>query len=253
LGRLAVATKVYCNQHGTHEKFSKPRSCESYLLTCLSRQHYSEKKSTSLTRKGCIMSNQSPAIERVNLRKLLWVGPLTIVAAVIAVLVIRVIAVTLLNPSPAFSPLGWTQPIIFTIAGVTCAVFTFAIVGRVARRPIRVFHIVAFVALLFSFIPDVLLLVMGSQFRPGTGLPPGEQPPFAATPPAMAPFPDVTLPAISGTPPADGFPPQSGLQGGPPFGAGVTLPNVLAFITMHVAAYVVSVSLLTRLTREPVT
>ena len=54
----------------------------------------------------------------------------------------------------------------FTAAGVTGAVLTFGVIGRVARRPIRLFRTVSAVALVFSFVPDIALLM--TKVMPGT-------------------------------------------------------------------------------------
>jgi hypothetical protein len=104
--------------------------------------------------------------KRVSLRRLLWVGPLTIVAAVVANVIIRLLALALLPISPAFPPLQPAQPIFFTVIGVLGAAIVFAIVGRFARRPIRLFRIIALIALLISFLPDIGLLA--SNMMPGT-------------------------------------------------------------------------------------
>ena len=47
----------------------------------------------------------------------------------------------------------------------------FALVARFARNPIRTYHIVAFAALLISFVPDLLLLL-----NPAGAPPPGGPP-----------------------------------------------------------------------------
>ncbi|HNP71747.1 MAG TPA: DUF6069 family protein [Kouleothrix sp.] len=97
--------------------------------------------------------------EQVALGKLAWAGPLAIAAAVVANLVVRVIAVALLNPAPEVIALGWGPPIIFTFAGVLGAVIVFALIGRFARRqPIALFRRVALVALIVSLIPNTLIL-----------------------------------------------------------------------------------------------
>jgi len=150
-----------------------------------------------------------PAQEKVSFKKLLWVSPLAVVTSLIAVLIVRTIAVALLNPSPQFTPLGWGSPTFLTTMLVTASVIVFAIVGRFAPRPIRTYQIIAIVVLIIPFIPDILLL-----FAPAA--------PLGATPPA----------------------------GGPPPIGGVTLPNVIALMVMHVTAWAVSVGILTRLARE---
>ncbi len=108
------------------------------------------------------MSTLNPPVtlsKKVAPGKLLWVGPLAVVASVAANLVVRFIAVALLNPPAEFLPLSVAQPVTFTVVGVTLAVIAFAIVARFAPDPIRTYQIVAAVALVVSFVPDILLLV----------------------------------------------------------------------------------------------
>ena len=64
-------------------------------------------------------------IERIAVNRLLWVGPLTILAAVVANVIIQQIAVAVLNPDPAFLPLTLMPPIIFTVFGVLGAVVVY--------------------------------------------------------------------------------------------------------------------------------
>jgi len=104
--------------------------------------------------------------ERVAFNRLLWVGPLTILAAVVANVIIQQIAVAVLRPDPAFIPLTLVVPIVFTLIGVLGAVIVYAMIGRVSRQPIRLFRRVALVTLVVSFIPDILMLITG--FNPGT-------------------------------------------------------------------------------------
>ena len=56
--------------------------------------------------------------ERVSGHRLLWVGPLAIVASVIANQIVRIIAVSLFNISPEFMALQVGPPLMFTIMGV---------------------------------------------------------------------------------------------------------------------------------------
>ena len=108
------------------------------------------------------------AEERVSYRRLLWVGPLAIVASVIANQIVRVLALALFDISPEFPPLQVGPPIMFTIMGVLGAIIVYAIVGRFSRRPIRVFRSIALAVLLLSFLPDIGLL--RSNMLPGTSL-----------------------------------------------------------------------------------
>jgi hypothetical protein len=100
--------------------------------------------------------------ERVSLRRLLWVGPLTIVVATIANSLLRFLAVSLFDISPDFIQLQIGPPIIFSVVGVLGAVIVFALIARFSRRPIRLFRIVALIVLLISFLPDIGLLATGA-------------------------------------------------------------------------------------------
>lgn len=113
------------------------------------------------------ISTAKASPERISGRRLWWVGPLTIAAAVIAVLIVRSLAVALLAPASEFMPLWWGPPIVFTVVGVLGAVLVFAAVGRWARRPIWLFQIIAAVVLVISFIPDIMLLLANPAPYPG--------------------------------------------------------------------------------------
>ena len=99
----------------------------------------------------------------IQLRRLLWVGPLTVVAAILGVLLVRIIAVAVLRPDPMPMSLSWALPSIFTAVLVTAAVVVFALVARFAKTPIRTYQVIAFVALLLSLVPDAAY--------PGSGMP----------------------------------------------------------------------------------
>ena len=106
--------------------------------------------------------------ERVSNRRLLWVGPLAIVAAVAANFVVRAIALAVLSVPVDFLQLQSPSVVFFTVIGVLGAVIAFAIVGRRSRTPVRTYQIVAGVVLLLSFLPDIGLLLAGA---PGATLP----------------------------------------------------------------------------------
>ena len=107
-------------------------------------------------------------IEIADLGRLTWAGPLTIAAAVAAVLVVRWVTVVLLEPPATFSPLGVVAPIAFTIVLVTAAIVVFVIVASIAERPFRAYRVVAGGALLLSLVPCVGV-AQGSV--PGAGWP----------------------------------------------------------------------------------
>lgn len=108
------------------------------------------------------------ASQKVKASRLWWAGPLTIVVAVVANLIVRLIAVSLLGVSAEFMPLQIGPPVVFTVVGVLGAVLAFAIIARFAARPISLFRKIAIAVLLISLVPDIL--VYTSNFMPGTSL-----------------------------------------------------------------------------------
>lgn len=67
----------------------------------------------------------------------------------------------------AFVPLGIPRVVFLTVVGAALATVTYAIVDRVSSDPEPAFVKVAVIALVLSFIPDILLLVNPSAV-PGT-------------------------------------------------------------------------------------
>ena len=106
---------------------------------------------------GNIVFGSSP---KVQLRHLLWVGPLTILASIFGVLIVRVVAVAILQSDPTPLSLGWIIPIISTFVFVTGAVLVFALVSRFAANPIRTYQIIAFFVLLLSFVPGIVFVLV---------------------------------------------------------------------------------------------
>jgi len=83
---------------------------------------------------------------------------LTIAAAVVAVLAVREVAVRVLHPDPAFTPLTPGSPIVGTIVCTMIAIYVF--VGLVSYpNPVRTWRRVAAVVLILSFVPNVLLAI----------------------------------------------------------------------------------------------
>jgi hypothetical protein len=92
----------------------------------------------------------------IDLRRLYWVGPTTIAAAVIVVRLLQIVAVAILRP-PERSLLRSEEPSAFTAVLVAIAVVVFAIVAREASQPLRTYSRIAFLALVLSCLPDVAL------------------------------------------------------------------------------------------------
>jgi hypothetical protein len=104
----------------------------------------------------------------IQLKKLWWVGPLTVLASIIGVLVVRAIARTILPPPYAPGLAMIMLPIVLTLVFCTAAVIVFALVGRFAKNPVRTYIIISAVFLVISFLPDIG--VVHAPF-PGAGWP----------------------------------------------------------------------------------
>jgi hypothetical protein len=96
--------------------------------------------------------------ERVEARKLMWVGPLTIVVVALVNLVVRTLAVSFFGVATSFVYLQTPVVIGSTVVFLMLALLAFVLVGRVSRHPVRIFRTVAGVALLVSFLNPLLLL-----------------------------------------------------------------------------------------------
>jgi hypothetical protein len=104
----------------------------------------------------------------IQLKKLWWAGPLTVLAAIIGVLIVRTIARAVLTPPFAPGLEMLMLPIILTLILCTGAVLVFALVGRFAKNPIRTFIIISAVFLVISFLPDMAAV---SMLMSGAGWP----------------------------------------------------------------------------------
>jgi hypothetical protein len=179
--------------------------------------------------------DETPAERRdaVSFTRLLWVAPLTVVAALIVNLIIRAVVQAI---DPSLSEMGQLgrSLIILTLEGAILAVIVFALMVWLVPHPIRWFRVVAVIAWLLSLIPDLLLGLGGDARRMGTSM----VSPFSR-------FGSMFFPAEQG----GGRPP-----GGPnPAQALPGLPwnQVLILMLLHTAVAVVCIVLLTTLTREP--
>lgn len=128
----------------------------------------------------------------VQLRRIWTIGPLTVLASIVGVLLVRILAVAILRPNPLPLSLGWVMPIVFTFVLCTGAVLVFALMARFAKDPIRSYQVLALIVLVLSFFPDAAF--------------------------ATAPMP------------------------------GANWPDAIALMVMHVAAWAITVSMLSKLT-----
>ena len=108
------------------------------------------------------------AASSIQLKKLWWAGPLTVLAAILGVLVVRAMSMAVL-PAPYAPGLSMIMlPIILTLILCTGAVLVFALVGRFAKNPVRSYLVISSVFLVISFLPDVAAV---SAPFPGAGWP----------------------------------------------------------------------------------
>jgi hypothetical protein len=103
------------------------------------------------------MRNQVSFVH-VLMRRLIWLGPLTVFASTAVVFCVRLIVVAVLQPPSAFRPLGVLPPIVDTAALVTWAVLVFVGMVRFVCNPIHKFKTLSVVVLLLSFLPDIALV-----------------------------------------------------------------------------------------------
>ena len=111
------------------------------------------------------LPDHSHETRRVELRRLLWVGPLVIVASVVANVVFAALAVRLFGISAEFLPMTSEPIAVFTAVGVLGAVIVFALVARFSREPISLYRKIALGVLLISLVPDLLLLWAPPEMR----------------------------------------------------------------------------------------
>ena len=92
--------------------------------------------------------------ERVSWSRLAWVAPLTLGAAVAVCYIVKSL-VLLIDPS--LSRMGQLGPAMPTLAieGTLAAIVVFALFGLFVPRPIFWYRIVAVVALVLSWAPDI--------------------------------------------------------------------------------------------------
>lgn len=104
----------------------------------------------------------------LELRKLWWAGPLTVLAAIIGVLIVRISARMILQPPYAPGLAMIMIPIVLTFVLCTCGVLVFALVVRFAKNPVLIYIIISSVFLIVSFLPDI---AVASAPFPGAGWP----------------------------------------------------------------------------------
>ena len=207
------------------------------------------------------LPRSSPARpNRISIGRIAGFGLLAIVLAVIANFIVLTLVVNLLG-LPEFGALSPVMVISLTAIGVLLATLVFAIVSRIAQNPARVFGIIAVIALLISFVPNVLSLAgmpslirlpnfggrVGQQGGPRPNG--GAQNSGAQNSGAQAGTQNPNASADSGTN-GQGNAQQNGgrfQRNGQGFGA-ARIPMQLSLMALHVVAFVITLVVLTRAT-----
>ncbi len=108
--------------------------------------------------------NQSNERKQVDNGRVWKAGLLAIGAAVVANLVTFLILSALLELPADFPPLSVGAIAFLTALFTFVAVVVFAVVARVARRPIRTYRIIATVTFVISIIPNLLAAMNPASF-----------------------------------------------------------------------------------------
>lgn len=108
--------------------------------------------------------------KQVASRKLLWVGPLTLIVTALVNSFIRTLAVAFLGVPESFASLQLPSVIGSTIFFVLLALLAFVLVNRFARRPIQFYRVLALIALCLSLLTPIMALT-GLFPAPGMNLP----------------------------------------------------------------------------------
>ena len=108
-----------------------------------------------------LLDDAPPAVPTslVVTERLLWVGPLTVLASIAAVLAVRLLVIRVPGVRSDSVSMGWIAPTADTAILCTMAVFVFAGIAAFHDDPVHHYRRVAFGALLVSFLP---LLIVGS-------------------------------------------------------------------------------------------
>jgi len=173
-------------------------------------------------------------VDRVSWMRLLWVAPLTVVASVAVCYVLRAI-VQAIDPSLTRMPQLGQPMLTLVVEGAVAAIVVFVLFVLFVPRAIFWFRIMAVVALLVSWIPDIALGLGGTPMRMAMRY--------------VGPLTSIGFISEEGGRPAG--PPPGAQTGGPPpaFFSALPIQQVLVLMLLHAAVVAVCVGMLTTLTR----
>lgn len=114
-------------------------------------------------------TNTIQSTEKLPFARVMLAGGVAIVGSVIANLIIYWLGGMIAQPNPDFQPLASPIPtIIFTTFFLVIATAVYAVINAFSRNPVRVWTIVAWIALVISLLPDILLIVNPTALPMGT-------------------------------------------------------------------------------------
>lgn len=119
------------------------------------------------------MSNATSGVAaapgKLPFSRVMLAGGVAIVGSVIANLIVYWVGGMIAQPNPDFTPLASPMPtIIFTTLFLVVATAVYAVINAFTRNPVRVWTIVAWIALLVGLIPDIMLIVNPAPSPMGT-------------------------------------------------------------------------------------
>jgi hypothetical protein len=92
--------------------------------------------------------------EQFGTRELVQAGVIALIASLVAVTLIRAVALNIFDIPEGFEPLHEPSWVTFTVIGVIAATGACFLLNRFAEHPIRTFRLLALVVLGLSFLPD---------------------------------------------------------------------------------------------------
>lgn len=114
---------------------------------------------------------QAKPDRKLPFSRVLVAGLIAIVAASVANVIVGWLGKLILPVDPSFAPLAsWQPAVVLTSILLVLATIVFLVINAFATSPVRIFNIVALVALIISLIPDVLML-FSSEPLPNLGTP----------------------------------------------------------------------------------
>lgn len=110
--------------------------------------------------------------QKLPISRVLMAGGVAIVGSVIANLIVYTVGRMIVQPNADFQPLASPLPtIIFTTMFLIIATAVYAAINAFTGNPVRVWVIVAWIALIVGLVPDFMLLINPAALPMGEATP----------------------------------------------------------------------------------